>query len=57
MTRVRFELTIPVFERTKIVNALDRVAAVIDLQGGCRGLFQSNIHLVSFEPINELCEP
>jgi hypothetical protein len=57
MIRVEFELTIPVFGRTKTVNALDRVATVIGLQGGYRGLFQSNIHLVTFEPVNELCEP
>jgi hypothetical protein len=32
MPRVEFELTIPVFERTKTVHALDRAATVISIR-------------------------
>jgi hypothetical protein len=38
MTQVRFEPTIPAFERAKTVRALDRVATLIGTNDDSKGL-------------------
>jgi hypothetical protein len=48
MPQVKFEPTIPVFERVKTVNALDRAATVIGTFLSPRGILRELNHHRSF---------
>jgi hypothetical protein len=51
MPRVGFELTIPVFERAKTVNALDRAATVIGSRNIAVNISESGKYLINWEKV------